>query len=122
MNLATFEQIIAAALLEVPENIRKHIRNVAFVVEESARGARAHERMIRSRGMLLGLYQGVPLPARSANYNAVLPDKITIFKDSIERLAGRSEDAVRKLVREVVHHEIGHYFGLSDREIRGMGY
>lgn len=118
MDSQKFEQYIKEAILEVPDRLRKKIENVAFVVEDEARPARLRERGINIRGILLGLYQGVPLPRRSGNYSAVLPDKITIFKSSIEALAGQDENNIRKLIHEVVHHEIAHYFGMSEPHVR----
>jgi len=67
---------------------------------------------------LLGLYQGVPLTRRAGHFNVVLPDKITIFKETIERIAGPDEMAIKKLIRSVVHHEIGHYFGMNEKQVR----
>ena len=66
---------------------------------------------------MLGLYEGIPLTGRDSGYFGVLPDKITIFQKPIEALSGESEKNLTALVREVVWHEIGHHFGLSDREI-----
>lgn len=37
--------------------------------------------------LLLGLYHGVPLSRRSRAYSGVLPDKISIFRGPITRLA-----------------------------------
>lgn len=117
MDIKQFEKYIKEAVLMVPEHLRKKIENLAFVVEENIRSAGLKEQRINFRGILLGLYQGVPLPRRSGNYSAVLPDKITIFKKSIEFLAGPDENNVRKLIYEVVHHEIGHYFGMNEVKV-----
>ncbi|MFA5134290.1 MAG: metallopeptidase family protein [Patescibacteria group bacterium] len=118
MKLEQFEQYVREAIAEVPVAVRGQMSNVAFVVENSVRAARQTERQIRSRGLLLGLYEGVPLPGRSAYYSGVLPDKITLFKRSIEQIAGSDPSSVRQLIREVVHHEIGHYLGMNEREVR----
>ncbi len=118
MNREVFEQYIHEAILAVPEQIRRRIENVAFVVEDDARPARMKERQIKARGVLLGLYEGIPLHKRSAGYSGVLPDKITIFKHVIEHLAGPYPENVRKLVHEVVHHEIAHYFGFDEGKVR----
>jgi predicted Zn-dependent protease with MMP-like domain len=48
-----------------------------------------------------------------------MPDRIIIFQRPIELRCG-TEDEVRALVREVVIHEVGHYFGLSDDELRRL--
>lgn len=118
MDIQKFEQYIKEAILEVPKQIRQKIENVAFVVEDGARPATWRERGINFHGTLLGLYQGVPLPRRSSGYSAVLPDKITIFKNSIEQLASQNENNIRQIIYEVVHHEIAHYFGMSEVKVR----
>ena len=66
---------------------------------------------------LLGLYRGVPLPRRSSTYSGVLPDKISIFRGPITRLAAGDPDRLRSEVRHVVLHEIAHHFGISDARL-----
>jgi len=70
--------------------------------------------------VLLGLYEGVPKTKRGVNYFGVLPDKITIFQQPIEELAGRDEKKLKKLIYEVVWHEVGHHLGLDEQEIRTL--
>lgn len=118
MDRFQFEKYIEEAVMAVPADIRQKIVNVGFVIEDDARQANRQEREIKSRGILLGLYQGVPLTRRGAGYSAVLPDKITIFQRAIEQLAGPQDEDVRRLISEVVHHEIGHYFGMDERRVR----
>ena len=72
---------------------------------------------IHSGWTLLGLYEGVSQTRRGANYNAVLPDKITIFKRAIlESCASPAE--VREQVKETVWHELAHHFGSSEQRVR----
>lgn len=118
MTHQQFEKYIKEAVLEVPQHLREKIENLAFVLEDEIRPAILKERKIRFQGTLLGLYQGVPLSGRGPRYGSVLPDKITIFKRPIEQLVGPNEENIRKLIREVVHHEIGHYFGMSEAKVR----
>jgi len=118
METKLFEKYIAEAILAVPQPLRDKIKNLAFVVEEEIRPTRARERKIKVHNLLLGLYEGVPLPRRSGYYSGVLPDKITIFKKPIEKLAGPDEENIRRLIHEVVHHEIAHYFGMSETKVR----
>ncbi len=68
---------------------------------------------------MLGLYSGVPLTHRTSSYGLVLPDRIIIFRGPIERLA-RSEDDLRRIVRTTLWHELGHYFGMNERQVREM--
>ena len=47
----------------------------------------------------------------------VLPDKITIFKEAIERSA-RNEEEIKEIVKNTVWHEIAHHFGMNEKEVR----
>ena len=67
---------------------------------------------------LLGLYEGIPLPQRGMGYAGVLPDRITLFRSTIEREAGGSEERLRDVVQHTVIHEIAHHFGISDDRLR----
>lgn len=118
MKLAEFEQLITDAIALVPDNIRNHMSNVAFVVEEESRRGRTGERPIHQGSILLGLYEGVPMTRRGVNYSLVLPDKITIFQRPLEELAADDPERLRALVTNTVHHEIGHHLGMDERAVR----
>ena len=72
---------------------------------------------LQSPIQLLGLFQGVPLDRRGFYYGNVLPDKITLFQVPIESLC-QTKGEVEEKVKEVVIHEVGHYFGLDDEKLR----
>jgi predicted Zn-dependent protease with MMP-like domain len=102
-----FEPVIQAALDSLPPDLRGRISNLEVVVdEEPPPGQR-----------LLGLYQGIPLTRRGLNYNATLPDKITIFRGPLERHFGHDRALLEKQIKRVVLHEIAHHFGISDQRL-----
>ncbi len=111
MEKEIFENLITEAVAALPESIKRKLDNVEIVLEEGE----------SPNNSLFGLYHGVPQVARGSSYgiNPTLPDKITIWKGTIERFAG-SEAAVPALVRRVVWHEIGHHFGFDEAEIRKL--
>ena len=78
---------------------------------------------LRSKHHLLGLYQGVPLTARGSWYGTmpVVPDKISLYQKNIEAQCS-TEEEIEDKIYEVLLHEIGHYFGMSEDEIRAAGY
>lgn len=102
-----FEEAIDDALSSLPADLRAAMSNVEIVVEDEPPDGRP----------LLGLYRGVPLPRRSSTYSGVLPDKISIFRGPITRLAAGDADRLRREVRHVVLHEIAHHFGISDERL-----
>ena len=47
----------------------------------------------------------------------MLPDKISIFRGPITRLAAGDADRLRREIGHVVLHEIAHHFGISDARL-----
>ena len=93
------------------------MNNLALIVEASPHPALLADMEIEPPDTLLGLYQGTPLPERTAGHGNSLPDVITIFQEPIEEDCDGDEDEVRAVIGETLIHEVGHYFGLSEEEI-----
>jgi predicted Zn-dependent protease with MMP-like domain len=102
-----FEQFVREALDSLPSDLRVALSNVEIVVEDEPPHGQP----------LLGLYRGVPLTRRNSGYAGALPDKISIYRGPIERLAGSDPDRLRDEIRHVVLHEIAHHFGISDQRL-----
>jgi predicted Zn-dependent protease with MMP-like domain len=115
-----FEDAVVAALKTLPKILKEKMENMDVVVEDRASRSLVEEMELQSPFDLLGLYQGIPYDRRGFYYGNVLPDKITLFKEPIEALC-RSREEIENKVREVVIHEVGHYFGLDDEDLRELG-
>jgi len=110
-----FEDLVAQALDELPEEFQDRLENVDVVVMDYPTRRQLAK---LGRGMtLLGLYEGVPQTGRTRGYNLVTPDKITIFQKPIEAEC-RNEAEVTVEIQKVVLHEIAHHFGISDARLR----
>ena len=105
-----FEEMVVAALDELPEQLGALMQNVAVTVEHGP-----------GPPGLLGLYQGVPLTSRTTQYSAVLPDKIIIYRQAICAIC-RTEEEVADQVRRTVIHEVAHHFGIGDERLRELGW
>jgi predicted Zn-dependent protease with MMP-like domain len=104
---AAFALLVQDAVDSLPPGLRDGLSNVEIVVEDEPPPGRP----------LLGLYHGIPLTRRTSAYAGVLPDKISIYRRPIERLAGSDPERLRAEVRRVVLHEIAHHFGISDARL-----
>jgi predicted Zn-dependent protease with MMP-like domain len=116
MRRAEFEELVQASLARIPSRFRKHLRNVAILVEDEPSARLLREMEIEPPDTLLGLYHGTPLPSRQWDYGNALPDTISLFQGPIERACDSDEEVVGT-IGETLIHEVGHYFGLSDEEI-----
>ena len=115
-----FEVLVGEALDELPPELMKAISNVQVVVQDLP-GPEAGGARLAPHSILLGLYTGIPLTHRGMGYTGVLPDRITIYQDNIERIAG-SPEAIRAQVRQTVIHEMAHHFGISDERLDELGW
>jgi len=116
MNREKFEKLVMEGVRAIPEKFLEKLDNVDIVIEDEPTPYQL--RKLRARGglILFGLYEGVPQTKRW-RYGQVLPDKITIFKKPIERVA-RSESEIKEIVKNTVWHEIAHHFGIDEKRVR----
>ena len=105
-----FAQLVADALDGIPEELGRLMDNVNLFVDDH-----------RPPGRLFGLYEGIPLTRRDQYGGMVMPDKITIFRQTI-CAACRTEDEVVEQVRVTVVHEVAHHFGISDARLDELGW
>jgi predicted Zn-dependent protease with MMP-like domain len=123
MDRAEFEEIAQEAFESLPRRLQEKVENVHIVIDDEPTEETLRKSGIRPGSLLLGLYQGVPLNRRGEDYGRypVIPDTITLYRNAILSVA-RSESAVREKIREVLIHEIAHYFGMTERQVREAGY
>jgi predicted Zn-dependent protease with MMP-like domain len=112
MSRERFEELVDAALDDVPGELMSLVSNLVVVVEDEPPADEPD---------LLGLYDGVPLTERDTGYGGVLPDRISIFLRPT-LAACSSEDEVRAEVAITVVHEIAHHFGIDDDRLDELGY
>ncbi|HKS92148.1 MAG TPA: metallopeptidase family protein [Tepidiformaceae bacterium] len=120
LERAEFRKIVREAVAELPPALLERVDNVEIVVERRPTAMDRKIAGIGPRSLLLGLYHGVPLPSRGEGYNLVLPDKISIYQESIEAIA-ETDDEMREQIRKTVLHELGHYFGIDDDRLHELG-
>ena len=113
----------AAFSWRLPDRFKNALENLAVFTEEYPTEEIVSSMHLRSKYDLLGLYQGIPLTKRGVWYGSspVTPDKISLYRDNIISRCRSFEDLEAR-IREVLIHEIGHYFGMSEEEIRKAGY
>jgi predicted Zn-dependent protease with MMP-like domain len=111
MSREKFEGLVSEALDEVPGELAQLMDNVVVLVEDDPPDG---ER-------LLGVYEGYALTDRGWDYSAVLPDRITIFRNPILAIC-RTEDQVVHEVTVTVVHEIAHHFGIDDARLHQLGW
>lgn len=109
MSRRRFEELVAQALDEIPEELARYLENVAIVVEDDS-----------SEG-LLGLYEGTPLTDRGDYGSMQMPDRITLFRLPICEMCVSEEDVAEEVYVTVVH-ELAHHFGIDEDTLDAYGW
>ncbi len=117
MNRERFEKLVEEALADLPKEFKKLIDNLAVIVEDEAPLEVYRQTGAHPFSRILGTYHGVPYTQRGPFYGNILPDRIIIYQIPIEEICA-TEEEIKQRVREVVIHEVGHYFGLSDLDMK----
>jgi predicted Zn-dependent protease with MMP-like domain len=121
-TLEEFADLVAQALDTLPEEIAEKLENVAVTVEDQPSAEVLAEMGLTDPRELLGAYRGVPRPWRSIFAPlSDFPDKIEIYYRPIVRVCPHPYE-IKEMVRRVVVHEVGHHFGMSDQQLRALGY
>lgn len=117
MSPQEFDRLVAAAYERIPARFRRRMKNIAVMVENEPNREQLERGGVGPGSTLLGLYEGRPLTVRSVFEPFAMPDRIVIFQGPHERLA-QGPEHLQRLVEETVWHEVAHYFGLNEREVR----
>lgn len=120
-SAAEIEVLARKAIARLPRQFAVHLGEVVLQVDEFAEDALLDELGIEDPFDLTGVYEGLPLGARSIDHLGTLPDRIRLFRRPIlEEWAERGDETLEHLVAHVTIHEIGHHFGLSDEAMHAL--
>jgi predicted Zn-dependent protease with MMP-like domain len=122
-----FDAQVEVVLPELPQQVRDFMEDVPLVVEDYPSNEVMRRMRIRHRSHLLGLYTGIPLMNRSINDWGTLSDTIHIYRlgilgQSRKRDGTFDEAKLRDQIRRTILHEYGHHVGLTEGDLRRLGY
>lgn len=116
MQEKDFELLVEGGIKAIPKEFLEKLDNVEIVIENNPTAEQLKKLKIRNNTLIFGLYEGVPKTKRWG-YAQVLPDKITIFKNQIEKFCS-DENQIKEIVKNTVWHEIAHHFGMDEQRVR----
>jgi predicted Zn-dependent protease with MMP-like domain len=111
-----FEALVEHALEGLPAEFAELLENVAVMVEDEPDPEDLQALGMEPDEELFGLYQGVPLADRDSFYQAVMPDRVFIYRGPILRYCRDRRQVIRE-IRDTVVHELGHHFGMEEEDM-----
>jgi len=113
-----FDRLVEEALQRVPRRYSRHFTNVRIVVEDFPSEEDAGLAGV-PRNELLGLFAGASYPQKGGFFDipAPFPDSIILYQKNIEAICD-SKDQLIEEIRLTLVHEVGHYFGMSEEDLK----
>jgi predicted Zn-dependent protease with MMP-like domain len=118
MKREHFVEVVEEALDSLPQEFRSRIRNVAVLVEDLPLN-QPSPRSGQPKRLLLGLFHGVPTTRKSVFDLPAGPDYVVLYQKNIEAVCS-TEAEVREQIRRTVIHELGHYFGMDEEQLKDV--
>ena len=116
-SLAEIETLATRALAAIPHRLKRHLGPIAIRVEDFPDSETEETMGLDSPFDLLGLYRGVALPLKSVSDPRPQLDMIFLYRRPILDYWCESGEDLFAVIRHVLIHEIGHYFGFSDADM-----
>lgn len=110
-------ELAETALSAIPQELRNLVGGTVMAVEEAPDDEVLAELGMESPWELTGLYRGTPMTQKSVLDLPAEPDTIVLYREPILLEWIETGEDLFRLVRNVLIHEIGHHFGLSDADI-----
>lgn len=122
-----FDAQLEQVLPHLPQQVRDFMNDVPLVVEDYPSPEIMRRMRIRHRSHLCGLYTGIPLIERSVEHSGVPSDVVHLYREGILALARKRDGTInlnklREQIRITILHEYGHHHGMTERELRELGY
>jgi predicted Zn-dependent protease with MMP-like domain len=118
MTREHFAKVVEEALDSLPDEFRSRMQNIAVLVEDTPPQQRSpHPR--RPKQLLLGLFHGIPMTKKSVFDLPTGPDYVVLYQKNIETICA-SDAEVREQIRRTVIHEVGHYFGMDEDQLKDV--
>jgi predicted Zn-dependent protease with MMP-like domain len=121
VNRSDFDVLVEKAVENLPEEFKNYFTNITIMVEDYPSGD--DKKLTNSKSLLLGLFKGVPYTRKGGFFNIPhpLPDTIILFQKNIESLCSSERELVEQITKTLIH-EVGHYFGFSEKDLRKHGF
>ncbi len=121
VNRNDFYHLVEKAVDGLPEEFKQYFTNITITVEDYP--SREDKKLTSSKGLLLGLFKGVPYTRKGGFFTLPhpLPDTIILFQKNIESLCSSEKNLIEQITKTLIH-EVGHYFGFSEKDLKKHGF
>lgn len=122
MDFEEFEKVVNEILKDIPEEYKKVLRDERIEVISREYAPMGVKQQFPGK-IVFGLFAGISKDKKRTFSVQTQPTRIEIYKESFERVFGpQINSEVKEQIYKTIVHEIAHYFGFNEEEVRGRGY
>ena len=96
LSSKTFKLLVTKAISNLSDESQKHLENIQVVVDLYPSEDQLLGTGLENKLSLLSLYEGIPLADRYG-YEKILPDKITLFQESLESISIIENELIKEI-------------------------
>ena len=119
VSLDDIEDVAAQSYVRLPKRFRALCEDLVIRVEDFPTLEVLKSMGLRNPYSLLGLFRGIGLPFRR-DVTGQMPNMIWLYRGPILAYWKKRGGSLKAIVTHVLVHEIGHHFGFSDADMRGI--
>jgi len=120
-SLADFEAMAGAAFAGLPAEFRALTGEIQIRIADFPEDDVVEEMGLETDFDILGLFQGIGLAHDAAvAETGRLPNMVWLYRRPILDYWAEHEETLGAIVTQVLIHEIGHHFGLSDDDMEAI--
>jgi predicted Zn-dependent protease with MMP-like domain len=115
-----FQELVAKALDEIPEEFDKEWENVAVIVSTGSVSDIDKKKMgVPEEHLVFGTYSGVD--RTKGHWAQGSRHIVTIYQPALERKCGADKEYLEREIRRTVLHELAHHLGMPHSRMREIG-
>ena len=116
-----FDRVVQQVLRDLPPDLRGALGTVQIVIQKKASSTQLRRSGVEKDAVLFGLFEGLSLKEWPLGMNRSFPDRIILYEEALRKSFPDPKELTRQ-VRITLVHELGHYFGFSERELSRRGW
>ncbi len=119
VTLNEFDDYVQRAIDGLAPAFKQYLTEVPVIVDNVPSAELSEKMQLGTGQLLLGLFQGIPLDRQATATGNVT--QITLYRKNILAVCNNREQLIEQ-IRKTLVHELGHYLGFSEQQLRHHDY
>ncbi|MCP4709554.1 MAG: metallopeptidase family protein [Planctomycetes bacterium] len=120
ISINDFDNFVTTAIDSIDPQFKPHLAQVPVIIEDTPDPRVCQNLKLNNPQCLLGLFRGTPLNKRSV-LSDVTTNQIILYRKNLLDFCTNHQQ-LQTQIRKTIIHELAHYLGFSENQIRQLHY